>query len=75
MSKVSICVESGLVYEYDVADPMKGREHTAEIIKGGYRHTPKDSDDLEWIPPHRIHKVKIEGGAESTKYRDTIRST
>lgn len=67
-------LDTGVVYEYSVDSPQKGREHAYEIITGGYRHTPKHSDDLEWFPPHRIKKVKINGG-ESTQYKDTSRST
>jgi len=72
---VAVYLDSGIVFEYEVRDPMKGREHAAAIIKSGYRHTPQDSDDLDWFPPHRIDKVKVVGGAESTKYRDTTRAT
>lgn len=75
MTRVSVYMDDGRVFEYDVASPDKGREHASKIILTGYRHTPKDSDDLEWYPPHRIDKVKISGGAESTQYRDTVRAT
>ena len=74
-NKVSVYLDSGVVYEYEVTDPIKGREHAAAIIKTGYRHTAKDSDDLEWFPPHRIEKVKVSGGGESSGYRDTARAT
>lgn len=73
--KVSVYLDSGVVFEYEVADPIKGREHAAAIIKTGYRHTPAASSDLEWFPPHRIDKVKVSGGGESTGYRDKARAT
>ncbi len=74
MSKIQIYLDTGNVYEYEVSDPMKGREHAAAIIASGYRHTQKDSDDLEWFPPHRIIKVKVEGAGESN-YNATVRPT
>jgi hypothetical protein len=74
MSKVSVYIGS-LVFDYEVSDPMKGREHAEAIIKTGYRHTDQNSTDMEWFPPHRIDKVKVSGGAESTQYRDTTRAT
>ena len=75
MSKVSVYLDTGVVREYTVSSPEKGREHAAAIIKTGYRSTPEDSDDLEWFPPHRIEKVKVEGAGESTQYRDKSRAT
>jgi len=74
-SRVEVYLDNGLVFEYHVDDPMKGREHAAAIIAGGYRHTPFDSEDLVWYPPHRIHQVKVERGGETSKYRDTTRAT
>lgn len=75
MSSVSVYLDTGVVYDYEVSDPMKGREHAAAIIKTGYRHTPKDATDLEWFPPHRIVKVKVTGGGQATAYRDSGRAT
>ena len=72
---VAVYIDAGIVFQYAVSDAMKGREHAAAIIRTGYRHTPKGSNDLEWFPPHRIEKVKVIGGAESTAYRDSVRST
>lgn len=71
---VSVYLDDRRVYEYDVANPMVGREHAAAIIKSGYRSTD-DQGGLVWYPPHRILKVKVEGGAESSKYRDRVRPT
>lgn len=62
MNKVSVYLDSGIVFEYDVDSAAKGREHASAIIKTGYRHTLQDSEDLEWFPPHRIDKVKVTGG-------------
>ena len=75
MSKVSVYLDTGVVCEYEVATPDKGREHAAAIIKTGYRSTSKDSKDMTWYPPHRIDKVVVTEAAESTKYHDTKRAT
>lgn len=72
---VSVYMRDGRVFEYDVSSPLRAREHAWKIITEGYRHTPPDTDDLEWYPPHAIDKVKVEGGAESTAYRDRVRAT
>lgn len=72
--KVSVYIDNSIVYEYAVNDPMSGREHAAAIIATGYRHTCPNGD-LEWFPPHRIIKVKVSGGGESTKYKDNMRAT
>lgn len=74
-TQVSVYLDTGVVYAYDVADAIKGREHAAAIIKGGYRHTAEGSNDLEWFPPHRIDKVKVAGGGETSAYRDRARAT
>lgn len=72
---VAVYLDAGIVFEYDIDCPMKGREHAAAIIATGYRHTPEGSSDLEWYPPHRIDKVKVINGGESSKYRDRTRAT
>lgn len=74
MNKISVYLDTGVVYEYEVESAIKGREHAYEIISSGYRHTT-NSNDLEWFPPHRIKKVKVIGGGESSLYQDTSRST
>ena len=73
-SKVYVYLDCGIVCEYDVDNPMKGREHAAAIITTGYRSTTGNGD-LEWFPPHRILKVKVMGGAESSNYKDIHRAT
>lgn len=74
-SRVEVYLDNGLVFEYHVDDPMKGREHAHAIVTTGYRHTPQGSNDLVWYPPHRISQVKVQGGGESTQYKDTARAT
>lgn len=75
MTKVEVYMDDGRVFAYEVSNPAKAREHGFAIIQSGYRHTPEGSDDLEWYPPHRISKIKVTGGAESTTYRDKVRAT
>lgn len=73
--KVSVYIDSGVVFEYKVSGVSKGREHAHAIITGGYRHTPEHTDDLEWFPPHRIVKVRVLGAGESSRYKDSVRAT
>lgn len=69
---VAIYLDDGRVFEYDVPSAEKVREHSAAIIKDGYRHC--DSDGLyEHYPPHRILKVKSSG--IDTSYPDRVRGT
>jgi hypothetical protein len=72
-SIVEVYMDDGRVFSYFVSNSMKGREHASKIISTGYRHT--EDSNLEWYPPHRIDKVKVTGGGESTKYKDNIRAT
>lgn len=72
---VQVYMDDGRVFQYTVDSPSKGREHASAIVKTGYRHTEMGSTDLEWYPPHRIVKVKVINGGESTKYSDTVRAT
>ena len=71
---ISVYLMNGVIMEYDVSDPEKGREHAYEIIMSGYRSTPEGSNDLEWWPPHAIKKVKVNGAGESN-YKDRKRAT
>jgi hypothetical protein len=42
-STVSVYLDNGVVCSYEVADPMKGREHAYEIIMHGYRTVVGDN--------------------------------
>ena len=72
-NKVSVYLDDGRVFDYEVANAMKGREHASAIVKTGYRHS--EGNDLEWYPPHRIVKVRVIGGCESSAYIDHARAT
>lgn len=65
---ISVYLDDGRVYEYDVPTPDKAREHCAAIVRDGYRHN--DGATFEHYPPHRILKVKASGDSVPTKYHD-----
>ncbi len=69
--KISVYLDDGRVFEYNVHSPEKVREHTHAIIQTGYRHN--DGDTFEHYPPHRISKVKSSN--IPTKYTDTTTGT
>jgi hypothetical protein len=67
MSKIKVYLKSGIVYEYGVSTPEKGREHCFKIMQEGYRHN--DGKEFTWFGPHWIDKIKIDP-APSTSYPD-----
>jgi len=69
---VMVYLDDGRVFEYDVADAAKAREHSAAIVGGGYRHN--DGETFEHYPPWRILKVKVIGEVP-TLYTDCTRGT
>lgn len=77
MVKISVYIDTGNVFEYDVPDEAKAREHAAAIIATGYRSVNEgNKTTLTWVPPHRILKVVAElDTASSTKYFDKVVST
>jgi len=76
---VSVYIDNGVVFYYEVDTPESAREHSAAIVMGGYRHNPEllDGDDplFEHYGPHRISKVKVTGASVPTKYHDKSRGT
>ena len=68
---ISVYLDDGRVFEYDVPSEEKVREHATAIVIGGYRHC--DNTVFEHYPPHRILKVKSRH--VSTMYPDRIRGT
>ena len=70
---ISTYLDDGRVFEYEVSTEMKAREHSAAIVKYGYRHN--DGKEFEHYGPHRILKVKVTGGPVSTMYPDSTRGT
>jgi hypothetical protein len=73
-TKISVYLDDGRVFSYEVASPEKAREHSAAIVGGGYRHTTNETGELEHYPPHRILKVKCVGGV-TTSYPDQVTGT
>ena len=72
--KISVYIDTGNVWEYEVDSPASAREHADAIVKTGYRSQQESSGPLTWWPPHRISKVKISDGGESN-YLDKQRAT
>ena len=73
MITIAVYLDDGRVFEYDINDATKAREHTHAIIMTGYRHTVAGC--LEHYLPHRISKVKATGDGIGTMYPDTARGT
>jgi hypothetical protein len=67
--QISVYLDDGRVYEYEVADELKAREHCSAIAATGYRHND-GTGVFEHYPPHRITKIKATGGPIATKYPD-----
>jgi hypothetical protein len=75
--KIQVYVDTGNVFEYEVGNEAKAREHAAAIIATGYRSVNEDDPlTLTWFPPHRINKVVVKLNENSTtKYFDKVLST
>lgn len=72
---VMVYLDNGVVFEYDIiGDPYKAREHSAAIVKDGYRHND-GAGTFEHYPPHRIDKVKVVGVDIPTAYPDRATGT
>lgn len=73
-TKISVYLDDGRVFSYEIGSPEKAREHSAAIVSSGYRHTDNDAGTLEHYPPHRIVKVRCAGGL-TTNYPDMVSGT
>lgn len=71
MVKISVYMDDGRVFEYEVIDEIKAREHAHKIVTQGYRHL--FGKELEVYGPHRIDKVKVSDATSS--YPDKSRGT
>ena len=71
MFKISVYIDDGRIFDYEVSSPEKVREHSSAIVTGGYRHN--DGEIFEHYPPHRILKVKSMD--IPTNYPDITRGT
>jgi hypothetical protein len=74
MLTLRVYLDDGRVFEYDLPNPSKVREHAAAIVKGGYRHND-GTGTFEHYPPHRILKVASVGRPVPTNYPDRISGT
>lgn len=72
MNTISVYIDDGRVYEYEVVSPDKAREHAAAIAANGYRHN--DGTVFEHYPAWRVLKIKV-SGVVPTKYHDTASGT
>lgn len=71
---ISVYMDDGRVFEYDVDSEEKVREHSDAIVKNGYRHCSNAEDGVfEQYGAHRILKVKSYG--IKTMYQDRVRGT
>ena len=74
--KISVYINDGNVFEYEVRDVTAARDHVSKIVATGYRHSAANAtDELVHYPPHRIDKVKMKGPGISTNYYDSPRGT
>ena len=69
---VRVYLKSGQVFEYDVNDPDKAREHVFKIMAEGYRHN--DGKEFVWFAPHWLDKIKVIP-APQTNYPDRVSGT
>lgn len=73
---ISVYIDDGRVYDYDVSTVASAREHMAAIVATGYRSVQEaDPTTLTHYPPHRITKVKATGVTFQTGYYDRVRGT
>ncbi len=68
---VSVYLDDGRVFEFDVGDAEALREFAAGIIREGY--TRIANGVFTYYPPHRIVKVEGRGPNITTKYPDRVR--
>lgn len=72
---ISVYLDDGRVYEYEVDNQASAREHLFAIVSTGYRSSQNNGSTLTHYPPHRITKVKATGDGVTTSYPDTVRGT
>ena len=62
--KISVYMQDGRVFSYDVASSAKAREHAHRIVTTGYRYLEEETDREVYVPVHQILKVVIMGRAK-----------
>ncbi len=58
MTTVNVYMQDGRVFHYDVADPIKAREHAHRIICYGWRQV--SGGKMEYYPVHQVLKVTFD---------------
>lgn len=74
---ISVYIDDGLVFDYEVTSMASAREHAAAIQTSGYRSVSEDTPNVAtFFPVHRIRKVKVTGPSSMpTAYTDKARGT
>lgn len=74
---ISVYIDDGVVYDYEVESMHAAREHASAIVATGYRSVQAASPyTLTHYPPHRITKVKITAPTPiQSAYYDRVRGT
>jgi hypothetical protein len=71
LHRISVYIDDGRIFEYEVESADKVREHSAAIVRDGYRHN--DGKVFEHYPAWRILKVK--SSDVPTSYPDKVSGT
>jgi hypothetical protein len=75
---IKIYLKNGNTYKYQVDTAEQAREHTYEILQGGYRSV-NENGVLTLFPPHLINKIKAipipDGKLITTENPDEVSGT
>jgi hypothetical protein len=71
---IRVYLDNGIVYHYKVDTAEAARDHSAAIVKDGYRHNDGNGEYVHY-PSHRISKVKVVDGVIPTSYPDESSGT
>jgi hypothetical protein len=58
MTKINVYMQDGRVFNYEVANPIKAREHAHRIVTLGWRNVVDGI--MEYYPVHQVLKVTFE---------------
>jgi len=75
VTKVSVYMDDGRVFTYEVSDSVKAREHAHRIITTGWRNAVNGV--MEYYPVHQVLKVTFEDPKDtmSDKYEGASASS
>ena len=57
MVKITVYLQDGRTFSYDVEDAVKAREHAHRIINYGWRNI--ENGCMNYYPTHQVLKVKF----------------